>query len=49
MIVVPNINTLKGVSSDSKSGGPYIMWQGTTYAHVMVPVAGVKADSGMAM
>jgi len=39
MLVVPNVNALKGLSTDSKSGGPYIMWQGTPYAHVMVPVA----------
>jgi hypothetical protein len=44
MVVVPNVNALKGLSTDSKSGGPYIMWQGTPYAHVMVPVAPAKHD-----
>jgi hypothetical protein len=46
MVVVPNVNALKGLSTDYKSGGPYIMWQGTPYAHVMVPV-GAAAMSGM--
>ena len=49
MVVVPNVNALKGLPTDWKSGGPYIMWQGTPYAHVMVPVApaGHEAMSGM--
>ena len=49
MVVVPNVNALKGLSTDWHSGGPYIMWQGTPYAHVMVPVAAAKHDgmSGM--
>jgi hypothetical protein len=28
----------EGISDDPKSGGPYVMWKGTTYAHIMVPV-----------
>jgi len=43
MVVVPNVTALKGLSTDYKSGGPYIMWQNTPYAHVMVPVAAAKA------
>jgi hypothetical protein len=39
MVVVPNVSALAGLSTDWKSGGPYIMWQGTPYAHVMIPVA----------
>lgn len=38
MIVVPNVRGLVGLSADHASGGPYIMWQNTPYAHVMVPV-----------
>ena len=38
MIVVPNVRDLRGLSTDPDSGGPYVMWQGTPYAHVMVPV-----------
>jgi hypothetical protein len=29
---------LKSMSVDYQSGAPYIMWQGTPYAHVMLPV-----------
>ena len=49
MVVVPNVNTLKGLPTDYNNGGPYIMWQNTPYAHVMVPVAAVKHEgmSGM--
>ena len=39
MVVVPNIRSLSGVTTDPASGGPFIMWQGTPYAHVMIPVA----------
>lgn len=38
MIVVPNVRDLRGLVTDPNSGGPYVMWQGTPYAHVMVPV-----------
>jgi hypothetical protein len=38
MIVVPNVAGLRGLPTDHTSGGPYIMWQNTPYAHVMVPV-----------
>jgi hypothetical protein len=47
MVVVPDVAHLRGVSTDPKNGGPYVMWGGTPYAHVMVPVA--AAGSGMAM
>jgi len=38
MIIVPR-DLLKGVSSDPSTGGPYVMWGDTPYAHIMVPVA----------
>ena len=38
MIVVPNVRGLAGLNTDHASGGPYIMWQNTPYAHAMVPV-----------
>jgi hypothetical protein len=37
MIVVPTA-ALEGVSDDPNNGGPYVMWKGTPYAHIMVPV-----------
>ena len=38
MIVVPDVKRLAGMSTDYASGGPYVMWQGTPYAHIMIPV-----------
>ena len=44
MIVVPDPAWLEGISTDPHNGGPYVMWKGTPYAHVMVPtVAPPKA------
>ncbi len=37
MIVVPK-EMLKGMTDDPESGGPYVMWGETPYAHIMVPV-----------
>lgn len=37
MIIVPKA-MLEGLSRDPKSGGPYVMWGDTPYAHIMVPV-----------
>lgn len=38
MIIVPK-EMLKGITDDPKSGGPYVMWGDTPYAHIMIPVA----------
>jgi len=38
MILVPDEGLLKDVSTDSKNGGPWIMWSGTPYAHLMIPI-----------
>ena len=39
MIVVPDPAMLDGFPTDYTTGGPYVMWSGTPYAHLMVPVA----------
>lgn len=39
MILVPDPAMLEGIPTDPANGGPYVMWKGTPYAHVMVPVA----------
>jgi len=40
MIIVPDAAAaLAALPTDPKNGGPYVMWRGTPYAHVMVPVA----------
>lgn len=38
MIIVPKA-ALKGITNDPHSGGPYVMWGDTDYAHIMIPVA----------
>jgi hypothetical protein len=37
MIIVPP-ELLEGFPTDPDNGGPYVMWKGTPYAHLMVPV-----------
>jgi hypothetical protein len=39
MLIVPDPAMLEGITTDFNLGGPYVMWKGTPYAHVMVPVA----------
>ena len=42
MIAVPDTKSLAGLPTDPSSGGPYVMWAGTPYAHIMAPtVAGM--------
>jgi len=33
---------LDAFSTDPKNGGPWVMWKGTPYAHLMVPVSDTK-------
>lgn len=40
MVIVPDPAMLDGFPSDHTTGGPYVMYKGTPYAHLMVPVAG---------
>lgn len=37
MVVLPNAADLAGLPDNPSAGGPYVMWKGTPYAHVMVP------------
>jgi hypothetical protein len=39
MVLFPSPAQLEGLSTDPDRGGAYVMWKGTPYAHVMVPVA----------
>jgi hypothetical protein len=45
MIVVPNVKDLAGLSTDPNNGGPYVMFAGTPYAHIMAPTAVTPAAS----
>lgn len=37
MIIVPDPSQLAGLPTDHAHGGPYVMWAGTPYAHIMIP------------
>jgi len=37
MLIVPR-HLLKGMNDDPSTGGPYVMWKDTDYAHIMIPV-----------
>ena len=37
MVIAPKAS-LEGMSTDPNSGGPYVMWKDTPYAHIMIPV-----------
>ena len=43
MIIVPDPKDLDGLPTDPNSGGPYVMWKGTPYVHIMMPISGPKA------
>ena len=38
MIIVPDPAMLEGLPDDPSSGGAYVMWKGTPYAHLMIRV-----------
>jgi hypothetical protein len=38
MILVPDDLMLAGLSNDPDNGGPWVMWRGTPYAHIMAPM-----------
>jgi hypothetical protein len=38
MIVVPDAAVLEGLPTKRETGGPYVMYAGTPYAHIMIPV-----------
>lgn len=39
MVLPADPNRIKDFTTDHKAGGPYQMWKGTPYAHIMIPVA----------
>jgi hypothetical protein len=38
MVLLPDPKQLDSYSTQPNSGAPYVMWKGTPYAHLMVPV-----------
>jgi hypothetical protein len=39
MIIVPDARLLEGIPTDPAHGGPWVMWKGTPWAHIMMSVA----------
>ena len=39
MLILPDAKLIDNYPTDPTSDGPFVMWKGTPYAHVMVPVA----------
>ncbi len=37
MMITPDPSMLEGLPTDWTNGGPWVMWKGTPYVHVMIP------------
>jgi hypothetical protein len=46
MVLVPDTKLLDSLPTDPHSGGPWVMWKGTKYAHIMVPTAAMPKQAG---
>jgi hypothetical protein len=42
MLLVTDASALEGIPSTRQNGMPWVMWKGTPYAHIMVPVTPTK-------
>jgi hypothetical protein len=42
MVLVTDKRALEGLPTTRQDGGPWVMWTGTQYAHIMVPIASTK-------
>jgi hypothetical protein len=42
MVFLPDPKQLDAMSTDHTTGAPYVMWKGTPYAHVMLPLGEAK-------
>jgi hypothetical protein len=38
MVLLPDTAALESMTAAHDTGGPYVMWKGTPYAHIMMPV-----------
>jgi len=38
VVVSPDKSILKGLPTKMNNGGPWVMWSGTPYVHIMIPV-----------
>ena len=49
MILVPDLKSLTGIPTDPANGGPYVIYPGTPYAHIMVPITSASMHMSMKM
>jgi hypothetical protein len=38
MMIVPDPAHIASIPAEHHAGGPYVMWKGTPYAHIMMPI-----------
>lgn len=43
MVLYPHTKMPESFPTDPRNGGPWVIWKGTPYAHLMVPVSTTKA------
>src|SRR3954467_1560216 len=43
MVLLPDAKMLDALPTDAHAGGAWVMWKGTKYAHIMVPINPVPA------
>ena len=48
MILPTDRSQLDAYPTDPNTGGPWVMWKGTQYAHIMVPVAAMPKAAAAA-
>ncbi len=48
MVLSPDTKLIDSLPTDPYGGGPWVMWKGTKYAHIMVPVSPVKKPKAAA-
>jgi hypothetical protein len=45
MILPTDVSQLEAYPTDWNKGGPWVMWKGTPYAHIMVPITAMPSKS----
>ena len=43
MMITPDPTALDNLPTDPHSGGPWVMWKGTPFVHIMIPISGPKS------
>ena len=38
MMILPNMDAVSDLPRDPNAGGPWVMWDNTSYAHIMIPI-----------